>query len=440
VFQVQESLRQFRLEVYQVFCRSRDAAFELIDAIASSPNARSAVEVSESPLMKRSFASVYKGLERTRIDECELNKVLVRQAETHGELTVSGYAIYSLDHTPYPRQNAPTVSDRGFVRGADGCVIGHQYSLLGRVMHSAGAWVGVVDCDRIPTDKTPVQVGAEQVTQLRQLAILPSIITADCEYLTREMLDQAHERTPLLMRMKHNRVLYHAPKPCRGGRRQPGRPKLHGRRFKLNEARSLGKPDESFVVHTHNDNGECDGRIEIAVFKNVHVRSHPHLHGCVVRVQAFHADGKRKFARPIWLYWTGPHDMDWITFWRVYLKRFCIESVHQFTKNSLAWTSARLGYTEREERWSWLVMLAYWQLLMSAPSAQDARRPWQKPMPAGRLPTPARVQRDYWRIFMAVGTPASPPKQRGIPLGRPKGFRPTPRPCYRVVVKGAHAT
>ncbi len=425
--------------MYQVFHPSRDAAFELIDAIASSPAARSAVEVSESPLMARGYASVYKGLERTRIDEWALNDLLVRQAETQGELRVAGYAIYSLDHTPYPRRSAPTVSDRGYVHGADGQVVGHQYSLLGRVMHESGAWVGVTDCERIRTDQRPVQVGAAQVAQFRQTATLPSIITADSEYLTQDMLDQAHERTPLLIRMKHNRVLYHAPRVPR--RRAPGRPAVHGRRFKLNDARSLGKPDEVWIVaDAAADAGRQGGRIEIAVFKAVHVRSHPHLHGCAVRVRAFHADGTPKFARPIWLYWTGPHDMDWVTFWRVYLKRFCIESVHQFAKNSLAWTSARLGYTDREERWTWLVMLAYWLLLLSAPIAWDAHRPWQKPMPPGRLPTPARVQRDFWRIFLAVGTPALPPRRRGIPPGRPTGFRPIPRPRFPVVIKGVNSS
>lgn len=431
MYQVLQALRRFRGEVYQVFTASRDAAFELIDGIASSPHARSAVEVSLSPCMQRRYSSVYKALERTRIDEQHLRAVLVKQAEAQGELSVAGYTIYSLDHTPYPRAKAPTVSDRGFVHGADGQVIGHQYSLLGRVMHNEGAWVGVTDWARIPTDKTPVQVGAAQVAQLRQTASRPCIITADSEYLTQEMLDQANERPPLLIRMKSNRVLYRAPRPRRAGQR--GRPALHGTRMKLNQPAHLGRADEVFTVLS--DKGE---RIEIAIFKHVHVKTHPHLHGTAVRVMAYRPDGKRRFARPIWLYWTGASDMDWLTFWRVYLKRFCLESVHQFAKNSLAWTRARLGDTLREERWTSLVMLAYWQLLVTTPIAQDTHRPWQKPMPSARVPTPARVQRDYCRIFVQVGTPAQSPKSRGIPPGRPLGFRPAPRPRFPVIHKGAH--
>ncbi len=237
MYQNHEALRRFRDEVYQVFNGSRDAAFEMIDAIASSPHARSAVEVSDSPLMRRRYASVYKSLERTQIDESSLRALLVRQAEVLGELEVAGYRIQALDHTPYPRPSAPTVSDRGFVHGADGVVIGHQYSLLGRVMHPTGAWVGVEDCTRIPTDKTPVQIGAEQVVRLRQTSAATSkhIITADSEYLTADLLDQADVRTELMIRLKNNRVLYHRPAPRRAGQRgRPrGRPAKHGRRVKL---------------------------------------------------------------------------------------------------------------------------------------------------------------------------------------------------------------
>ena len=430
---LQEVLSQFRQTVYQVFEASRDAAFELIDAIASSPNARSAVEVSDSPLMERNYASVYKGLERTKIDEGALRTALVKQADESGELMVAGYAIQALDHTPYPRKDAPTVSDRGYVHGADGNVIGHQYSLLGRVMHERGAWVGIEDCQRIPTESTPTQIGAAQIARLRQTSSLKHIITADCEYLTEPILDQANPRTELLIRLRSNRVFFLPPVEPRPGKRGPkGK---HGRKFKLNDARTHGKPLAIYEVHT--EDGE---RIEITVFINLHARSHPDLQGCIIRVRAYLADGTRKFVRPIWLYWTGPHDMDWSTFWKVYLKRFCIESVHQFSKNSLAWTAARLGYTEREERWTWLVMLAYWQLLLAAPFANDSYRPWQKPMPPDRLPTPARVQRDYWRIFLLIGTPALSPKPRGISPGRPLGYRPPPRPHFKVIKKSKNKT
>src|SRR5262249_52873041 len=94
-----EPLNQFREAVYPMFYPSRDAAFEIIDAIASGRDARSAVEVSLSPTMERNFASVYKGVERTRFDPAGISSLLVRTAETVGTLLFDGWAIYALDHS-----------------------------------------------------------------------------------------------------------------------------------------------------------------------------------------------------------------------------------------------------------------------------------------------------------------------------------------------------
>jgi hypothetical protein len=426
-------MRQFREAVYQQFLREPNAGFECVDAIASSPHARSAVEISLSPLMQRKFSSVYKALERIIIDVAGLIGVLTKQALDQGTLEFQGYAIFALDHTPYPRKDAPTLTDRSYVHGADGVVIGHQYSLLGRVMHETGAWIGVCDCERIPTDRTPAQVGAEQISRLAQNTARKCIITMDSEYGCEEILAKASENMTILVRLRSNRTLYKQPDPRKRGQR--GAPKKHGRKIKFTDLRTMGKPDQ--VIHFKTADG---GGVEVVIFSNLHLKSAPTVNGHLIWVQAFRPDASFKYTQPLWLFWTGPADMDWHQFWRVYLKRFCIESVNQFAKNSLAWTRARLGYTLREERWTWLVMLAYWQLLLSVNIANDARLPWQKPMPEGRLPTPARVQRDYFRIFVVIGTPAAPPKRRGNSLGRPKGYCPQHRPRLPVVYKGINSS
>ena len=432
VIRTLEPLRQFREAVYQQLHPSRDAAFEIIDAISASRDARSAVEVSLSPTIERSFSSVYKGVERTRIDCQSLTQLLVREAETAGELLFDGWALYALDHSPYPRPSAPTVSDRGYVHGADGVVVGHQYSLLGRVMYERGSWVGIVDCQRIASHQTPTQVGADQIARLKQHADLPSIVSADSEYVTEEILDQADEHTRLLIRFRSNRKLFRAPVAKPKGVR--GRKPIHGSKIQLNREETLREPDLRLRVE------QTDGGwVVISVWENMHVYSRPSLPLCAVRVEVFKANGQRRYPRPLWLAWTGPVEMDWEKFWRVYLKRFCLECVHQFTKNSLSWTRGRFGYTGREERWTWLVMLAYWQLLLAAPVARDICRPWEKPMPEGKLPTPARVQRDWERIFREVGSPARSPKVRGIGPGRPKGYCPQPRPRFQVLYKSQKA-
>ncbi|MBU1750821.1 MAG: transposase [Chloroflexi bacterium] len=52
-------LEQFRQELYQLFPARRDAVLDLLDALCSSPHARSVVELSLNPLFRREYCSVY---------------------------------------------------------------------------------------------------------------------------------------------------------------------------------------------------------------------------------------------------------------------------------------------------------------------------------------------------------------------------------------------
>lgn len=51
-------LRQFRQELYQLLPARRDALLDLLDALCSSPQARSVVELSLSPLFRQEYGSV----------------------------------------------------------------------------------------------------------------------------------------------------------------------------------------------------------------------------------------------------------------------------------------------------------------------------------------------------------------------------------------------
>jgi hypothetical protein len=424
-----QALHQFRERVYQIFRTGRDAAFEVMDGISVSERARSAVAVSLAPGMQRQFSSVYKGVDRLRFTPERLRALWVEAAETHEQYQVAGYGVYVLDHTPYPRAAAPTVTDRSFVHGADGRVVGHQYSLLGRVMHVQGAWLGVVDCQRIGTDTTPVALGAAQVAALKGHTPQPFLVLADSEYATTALLDAVQPgQCELLVRLRGNRVLLDAPPPRAPGQR--GRSRTHGAVFKLNDPATWRSADRRY--RTEEPSGSWH---DLQVWPGLHVRQRPGVTVSLLRIEHFHADGRPWFRHPLWLAWTGPTDMDWRTFWRVYLRRASVESVNQFGKQELAWTAARWGSTEHEERWTTLVMLAYWQLLLASPAAADHPRPWEKPTAAQRLPTPSRVQRDLPRLLGLIGTPVRAPQPRGKPCGRATGFHPAPRTTYPVVRK-----
>jgi len=87
-----QRLVDFRLEVYASFTFRAAALFEVLDALLLSPLIRSAVEVSQSPIFRRRFASVYDALTEGKINHATLRHALVT-AEPAEALTVAGYAV-----------------------------------------------------------------------------------------------------------------------------------------------------------------------------------------------------------------------------------------------------------------------------------------------------------------------------------------------------------
>jgi len=95
---------------------------------------------------------------------------------------------------------------------------------------------------------------------------------------------------------------------------------------------------------------------------------------------------------------------------------------------------------EHEENWWEIVCLAYFQLWLASPLAQNLPRPWDRysiPEKQDVLASPYVAKRDYSRIVRQIGTPAAPPKPRGKPLGRSKGQTQAPRARCEVIIKGS---
>ena len=71
------TLEEFRQQVYRCFERSRDALFNLGDALVSEPQAHSLPELSLSIFFERRWASVYEALQDGRINVDRLRTVFV---------------------------------------------------------------------------------------------------------------------------------------------------------------------------------------------------------------------------------------------------------------------------------------------------------------------------------------------------------------------------
>jgi hypothetical protein len=396
-----QRLVDFRLQVF--------ASFTL-----RAPILRSAVEVSQSPVFRRRFTSVYDALTNGRIDSTALRTALVA-AEPADALTVAGYAVYALDTTIAPRPDAATVPDRSKVYSAahEKAIAGHQFSWLGRVLAFGQSWFA------------PREVAAAQVQRLA--ADLPpsppKVVVADSHFPVPPFLRAFVGRSPgvvLLARLASNRVLYGSPPPPSG---QRGRPRVHGAKLSLH---TPGSPERQETPHLFGQD------VRISAWANYHLRRVPTVVGLVVRAEFLKADGTPRYKRPLWLFWSGPVAIaDIVT---MYLLRFAIEHFFRFLKQKLGLLAAHLGDLGPIETWVQVVALAYWHLLLACDLVQPAYRPWD---PTARQDpnhplTPGQVLA-AWPIFSReLETPAAVPRRAGKAPGRAPGEGPKPRERHPV--------
>ena len=196
-----------------------------------------------------------------------------------------------------------------------------------------------------------------------------------------------------------------------------------------------GQPVRSCVMPL----GALAGKaVRLSAWVDLHFQHTPQLVGMLVRVQFLKPDGSPKYKLPLWLFWTGPTDVPLADLAQMYQMRFTIEHFFRFLKQRLGLLAYHTTDVDAQSRWTWVVLLAYWQLLLARHQVKARYHPWdparhqEQPSPL----TPGQVL-DAWAAFSAgLETPAAPPRPSGKAPGRPRGFRPKPRTEYPVVVKG----
>ncbi|MEZ4868155.1 MAG: transposase [Caldilineaceae bacterium] len=177
-------INRFRREVYQVLEQRADSGMGLIDALTSAPVVESPVGLSESPLFRCEFSSVYDFLKSGRMLYFLLRWVLCRNQPEDAE-TSAGYEVYAVDCTKDPAPEAETLPDRGrSKKGSHTPVeVGHVSSWLVRLVAKGTSWCMPLDIRRVPTERTDSQVGREQVAALAtQESSRSRVVVADSLY------------------------------------------------------------------------------------------------------------------------------------------------------------------------------------------------------------------------------------------------------------------
>jgi len=144
-----ETLREFRQLAYKMLGPAKDATFELMDAVMTTPKANCLTEMALNPLFRRKWSSVSEALQDCQPDREQLMKLYIQQT-----LGVER-PILAVDHTAWVRPDAPTLRERTYEHQATAIDankpigIGLGYSTIAWIPSVPGSWALPLRHERI---------------------------------------------------------------------------------------------------------------------------------------------------------------------------------------------------------------------------------------------------------------------------------------------------
>lgn len=96
-------LEKFHQALYDCLGLAKDAVFELMDAVLTSPSIPSFVSLSQSPVFRRQCSSIYAALHDSRPPRKKLMKLLVKEVATNEQPFLAG------EHSFWSRPEARSI-------------------------------------------------------------------------------------------------------------------------------------------------------------------------------------------------------------------------------------------------------------------------------------------------------------------------------------------
>ena len=427
------TMKRVRQQIWGCFSYSADALCELIDALASSPSARSLPELSLSASFRRKWPSVYEALSDGRVDSQRWSQIWT-EALLVGH---SGPVWVSVDSTSIERAFTETSADRGMIsvpnlpHATKPVNVGWHFSTVMLLPQERSRWGAILSQRRIHSSETAVAVAIEQLEGLRPHLPATTRVLTDRWYVTGPFV-QAVKRLHMsaLLRLQRNRKLYRpAPPPVPGKR---GAPRKDGDLFQGSRPETYGEPDEQWAGAD-----EPGHPIQVQAWRQLHLRQAREVEVTVFRVLRERAQGTKRDPRESWFVGVGAEPLPLGEVVEAYRRRFSHEHTYRFLKQDLLWTQVRVRTPEQFERWSLLVATAMNQLVLARQMGQSLYRPWER---RTQVVTPRQVRRMMPAILSQLGTPTRVPKPRGKSPGRVKGMRSGPPPRFQVIRRTARPT
>jgi hypothetical protein len=427
------TLQEFRQEIYTSFDRAGDGLFNTVDALISESQAQSFPELSLSAFFPRSWSSLYKAFKRGCINREGLQNIFIKYIPTPsaGKRLILGidatqidrpFSQTSPDRTAMPMHNIPHASPKK----STAITFGWKYSTMVVLPEKSSSWTYIVDQQRIPSDKTDIQVAWEQIKEIVPKLETRPLILLDRGYVSVWLWCQLSAlAVDVLGRLKSNQCFY---KPAPPHTKRKGQPRKDGAKLKLDNLSTQNNPDRTYDV-----TDEKGHPVSIRCWEHMHVKNARWLDLTIIQVIRPHARNCERDPKISWFVYIGqdPHDAI-AQIALLYCLRFSQEHGYRFDKQALLWTDPRLQTPEQFDLWSQIVAIVHNHIMLARDFIEGELRPWENKQ---RKHSPQQVRRGLATLLPFLGTPARPPKPRGKPKGRLKGTKLPKRVRFSVVRK-----
>jgi hypothetical protein len=242
------TLQQFRQETYHCFERAGDALFTAVDALLTESQAQSFAELSLSPRFSRSWSSLYKSFKRGKISRERLQDTFVKSIPA---MYLQGRPIIGIDASQVERPCSVTSPDRTALpmhniphtvpKKSTAITSGWKYSTVTILPKKTSSWTYILDQQRIPSDKTDIQVALEQIKEIVPKLPERPLFLLDRGYVSVYLWCQMSGiAADMLGRLKSNQCFY-KPAPDHTGKK--GAPRKDGAKLKLDDPSTHLNPD-----------------------------------------------------------------------------------------------------------------------------------------------------------------------------------------------------
>lgn len=310
---------RFRQDTYQLLGNAKDATFDLMDSIMTTRNAYCLGDLSLSPFFRRKWHSTYESLEDCRPNRNQLMKRYVQ------EIPELEYVLLAIDHTAWELKDAKTMKDRGYQHSAaskNGTVLGQGYSTIVWLPEGERSWALPLRHERITSFETPIAKAKWQLQEVGKTIQQKVLVVLDCEYGNSSWVNQTADiQASKLMRIRSNCCLYGEPEAY-GGK---GRPKKHGRQFKINDESTWWPTDATVEI-----NDPKLGLIRVSQWQQLHFKTASQQKLSLIKVERLNPKKTGEAHRPLWLIWVGEAFLPLEKVWSQYARRFGVDHWYRF--------------------------------------------------------------------------------------------------------------